>query len=148
MISYDKLDRFLSRGKTKLIICNNSIKSIAFSNSNFPLGRWLLKISSSKLVADHKDHDQFNNIDENLRIVTKSQNCQNRIKPNRNYKSKYKGVHWNGYNWTARIQINKKEKINLGTFKTQEEAAEAYNREAVKYHGEYAYLNVIEVITE
>ena len=40
--------------------------------------------------------------------------------------------------------VNKiKKEIHLGHFKTKEEAAIAYNNAAIKYHGEFASLNVI-----
>jgi hypothetical protein len=42
--------------------------------------------------------------------------------------------------WRARICVNYKE-IGLGFFSTPQEAAKAYNDAALKYFGEFAYLN-------
>lgn len=59
-------------------------------------------------------------------------------------KSGYRGVYYrkDRDTWIACIIINKKSKI-LGSFHTPEEAALAYNNGAIKYHGEFAYLNKI-----
>lgn len=46
-------------------------------------------------------------------------------------------------NWTASIYMNNTEK-HLGTFKTEIEAAEAYNNSAIAAYGEKAKLNQIE----
>ena len=42
----------------------------------------------------------------------------------------------------VRIQAEGKERY-IGSYKTEREAALAYNKAAVKYHGEYAKLNEI-----
>lgn len=52
-----------------------------------------------------------------------------------------KGVSKSGNNYTANMMLNRKH-IYLGSFSTIEEAARAYNRAAILYHGEYARLNV------
>jgi hypothetical protein len=44
--------------------------------------------------------------------------------------------------YRARIRVNTK-LLHLGYFKTSREAAIAYNEAAIKYFGEYAYLNKI-----
>lgn len=98
------------------------------------------------------DHDNRNSLDNrrfNLRKCTHAQNNQNKEKLRRN-KSGYKGVNWfkyqkphgKGGRWTARIMANRK-CIHLGYFDTALEAARAYNEAAVKYHGEFARLNLL-----
>jgi hypothetical protein len=97
-------------------------------------------------LIDHVN-GKGNNVD-NLRLATCSQNSQHqKAKAKENKTSKYKGVYLtNEHNkpsrWRAVISVNKK-RIYLGRFKTEEEAAKAYNQAAVLYHKEYAVLNIL-----
>lgn len=98
-------------------------------------------VLSSSLVVDHKDRNGLNNLSDNLRVCTKSQNQCN-AKSRKNSVSIHKGV---GYfsrdaKWRAYIQINGKAK-HIGLFETEKEAAIAYNKVAVELHGEFAKLN-------
>jgi hypothetical protein len=89
--------------------------------------------------CDHKDHNKLNNQKSNLRNCTRSQNNMNqKLLEGRTYK----GVHYNGKYIRARIKIDG-ETIHLGYFATEKEAAIAYNTGALKYFGEFAYLNNI-----
>ena len=96
------------------------------------------------MVVDHINHDTLDNRRSNLRICTVAQNTYNR-RPNKKSKSKYKGVGWreNRSHWHVAISVNGK-KISLKTFKCEHEAARAYNEAALKYHGEFAYINIID----
>lgn len=88
-----------------------------------------------KNLIDHKDRDPSNNRWSNLREATDSQNHQNSAVRN---SLGYKGIDQRGPNlFRARIYVNK-ERINLGNFRTKEEAAEAYRKAADKHFGEYA----------
>lgn len=80
----------------------------------------------------------------NVRWVTHKQNSRNRG-ANLKGTSKYKGVCWyvRGEKWVAQISVNGK-KVSLGYFNEEDKAAEAYNEAAIKFFGEFAYLNVIE----
>jgi hypothetical protein len=88
---------------------------------------------------DHKDRDPLNNLEENLRVCTRSQNAQNKGKQSNNL-SGQKGVSWNvrENKWEAFISG-----IYLGRFILLEDAARAYNAAAIKLHGEFAVLNEI-----
>lgn len=90
------------------------------------------------MIADHKNHDTLNNRRYNLRIATTSQNTCNSGK-RRNNTSGFKGVmlHPATGKWRARIKKNYKT-IDLGCFKTPEEAHEAYKLAAKDLHGEFA----------
>lgn len=93
-------------------------------------------------VIDHINGNGLDNRFENLRICEQRNNSQNSKKQSDN-KQRYKGVSKHGQRgYQARITITGK-LIGLGTFSTQEEAAEAYNKAAKEHFGEYAKLNVI-----
>lgn len=78
-------------------------------------------------VVDHIDNNKTNDRLYNLQIITQRRNL---IKEKRN-KSGYTGVAKNGKGWTAKININKI-RIHLGTFKSPQEASEAYQKELNK----------------
>lgn len=84
---------------------------------------------------DHIDGNGLNNVRSNLRVCTHSQNMMNRPK-NSNNTSGYKGVWKKSNRWRADIWVNSK-KINLGSYRTIEEARDAYIEASKKYHGEF-----------
>lgn len=57
-------------------------------------------------------------------------------------KSGYKGVYEMSGRFIAHIRVNGK-KVHIGCYVTNEEAARAYNREAVIFFGENTYLNKV-----
>ena len=61
-----------------------------------------------------------------------------------NTSSHYKGVSWNNKSlrWVAGMKIDNKN-IHLGYFKSEEDAALAYNKRVITHFGEFAQLNVI-----
>ena len=88
-------------------------------------------------VVDHCNGDRTDNRKSNLRFATQSQNCQNK-KSFRRFKGVYAVQGRKGYN--SSIFINKKSKY-LGYFYNEKDAALAYNAAAIKYFGEFAKLN-------
>lgn len=98
---------------------------------------------------DHIDGDKSNNGINNLREATRQKNGMNR-KKQKSHNGKpttsiYKGVSWHkkAKKWRARIR-SKGELKHLGMFTSEIEAAKAYNKAATKYHGKFAYLNIID----
>ncbi len=85
-----------------------------------------------------------NNHHENLRWATHTENNRNRKKQS-NSSSVYKGVSFdkNSGKWVVRIMVAGVNK-NLGLFKIEREAAEAYNAAAVKFYEEFARVNIFE----
>lgn len=95
------------------------------------------------IILDHVDRNGLNNQKNNLRFANKSTNGMNRDKANKKCSSKHKGVSLNKNRYHAYIKVNTK-RINIGYFLTEKEAALAYNKAAIKYHGEFARLNEID----
>lgn len=91
--------------------------------------------------VDHINGIKDDNRELNIRDSTHGQNSQNRPKF-KNNASGYKGVSLNGSNWVAELRSNKK-RIYIGIYTCKHEAAKAYNEAALKYHGEFAYLNKV-----
>ena len=96
--------------------------------------------------VDHINRNKLDNRKENLRIVTRSENCANRGSFSFS-SSKYKGVHWSKKSgrWEAAIKKDGKQ-MYLGSFDDEIAAASAYNHFARELWGEYAVLNDIEEV--
>lgn len=102
--------------------------------------RLILGVSSDAMV-DHKDGNGLNCQKSNLRLCTNAQNQYNQPK-RRGTTSKYKGVRLKEGKYEAQIRTNLGRKY-LGRFTQEADAAEAYNKAALIYHGEFANLNTI-----
>jgi len=115
---------------------------LSFINGKrYLLHRYLMNAPECKVV-DHINHNTLDNRKENLRLCTISQNCMNSMKHYKSKTSPYKGVVFENNKYYAQIRFNKNYK-RIGTYETAEEAALAYNEAALKYHGEFAYLNEV-----
>jgi hypothetical protein len=99
----------------------------AFCNGSFPCGD-----------IDHINENKSDNRIANLRIASRSENMFNRGR-NRNNTSGLKGVVFCKATgkWRAQIMIDRKN-VNIGRFKTKEEAANAYIAKAQEVRGEFA----------
>lgn len=92
------------------------------------------------------DHENRNGLDcqrRNLRVCSRAQNNQNARKQIRvGGRSPYKGVAFHSFSglWLARVCVNKIQK-SLGYFKTDVEAALAYDFAAREHYGVYARPN-------
>ncbi|GBU21944.1 hypothetical protein R80B4_01846 [Fibrobacteres bacterium R8-0-B4] len=102
----------------------------------------------SRLIMKAKPHEivLFKNGDTtdlrrcNMRCTSKKTGIGQKM-PSHN-KSGFKGVCWNKQRrlWTAQIMVNRK-MIYFGGYTDILEAADVYNKAALKYHGEFARLN-------
>lgn len=91
---------------------------------------------------DHINQDRADNRWGNLRLATRSQNSANVFHHKRARAGKYQGVTFDAQRGKYRAQIRLGGvKKNLGRFKTEHEAARAYNRAALLEFGEYATIN-------
>lgn len=110
------------------------------------MSRILNRELNNKEFVDHINGDRSDNRRENLRLSNNSLNQANRDRPANNT-SGYKGVFYDKYR-DGRIKIRAgisthKKFISLGTFKTEQEAALAYNKKAKELFGEHARLNTL-----
>jgi hypothetical protein len=94
---------------------------------------------------DHVNGDKLDNRIENLRIATPLENGRN--KRMNSTKVGAKGVFRARHRWRAHIYVVGK-CVELGCFDTQDEAAHAYNRAAVRHFGDFACLNPVPVGAE
>ena len=96
------------------------------------------------MTVDHINGDGLDNRRENLRLATRQQNVANRLRTRKQTHSKYRGVFLaaNKRLWFAQI-VADGQSIYLGSYRTQREAAIAYNEAALQHFGEFAYLNTI-----
>jgi len=110
---------------------------------NYRMHRLILPDVAS---VDHKDHNGLNNRRSNLRSATPTQQLANMRKSEgtvRKGSSQYKGVFFErgrSNKFRARIRVNGRD-INLGSFKSADDAARAYDAAAIKHFGEYAKTN-------
>lgn len=91
--------------------------------------------SPTALQVDHRDHNGLNNSKSNLRITDNGGNSRNKTKRSRKTSSHYKGVSRRkdtlSKPWVAYISAFGKRK-HLGFFRTEKEAAQAYNSAALE----------------
>lgn len=113
------------------------------------LHRLIMRLENAprSVYVDHIDHNGLNNLRTNLRVTDNMGNQRNARKhlSAKTY-SPYKGVCKIADNrtnkWQAYITLSGKQK-NLGYYRTEIEAAMAYNNAALELFGQYACLNVI-----
>ena len=82
------------------------------------------KPNGFKNVVDHIDNNPQNDVLSNLQIITHRKNCS---KDKKGGYSDYPGVTWHKHKnrWQAQIKIKRKS-IYIGMYKTEIEAAKAY----------------------
>ena len=133
----------------KIYAIRNTPKPRGEQPATLKMHRVILGVVDGVLV-DHENGDGLDNRRENLRAATSSQNQANRRVTSNQHG--YKGVAFIGYTqnkgkrwtrrkpWKASIAVEER-LISLGYYLSPEEAADAYDRGAVKYFGQFAATN-------
>lgn len=134
---------------------NKYVRAGGDRKSGNQVGYYMHRLICGGKSPDHKNMNTLDNRKDNLRIATRQENNWNQTKPkgcrHGPCTSKYKGVSkcvgaaGNVY-WRVIIKLSKKgEKpsrfARLGPFKTELDAAKAYNAEVVKHRGKWAWIN-------
>jgi hypothetical protein len=135
---YDHLIRwkwlYIGSGYAARFVILNGQKKLLY------LHRYLLNAQADQRV-DHISGDRLDNRRENLRLVTRSQNQQNRKCPTHTVSGK-KGVTWHQKRskWHVRISVNGT-RIHLGYYDDVETAAQVYDAAARHFFNGYARPN-------
>jgi hypothetical protein len=89
--------------------------------------------------VDHKNRNGSDNQKDNLRFATNSENQYNKCGWGA---SEYKGVSWRKdiKKWASYIRLNSN-RLHLGFYNDEVEAAKAYDKAAKNYFGEFANTN-------
>lgn len=103
--------------------------------------REILGLTDPKIFVDHINRITSDNRRENLRVCSHAQNKQNVPALKVKKTSIYKGVSWCERVGKWRACINCKD---IGYYNYEINAANAYNIQAIKMHGEFACLNDID----
>jgi hypothetical protein len=111
---------------------------------NITLGAFLKKPPKGKQVYARRFVDGLDYRKENLIVCTLKERQRLLPKNRKGASSVYRGVSYSrsSGNWRAGIEVDGVS-INLGNYKTEREAAVAYNKAARKHFGSLAYQNDI-----
>jgi hypothetical protein len=113
-------------GYIKVILYKNNTKKTF--NLHRLIGKTFMTHFDDNLEIDHIDRNKTNNCLENLRLVTRSENCKNTSKKLGTY-SKHKHITYDksklNKNWKLAFRIDGIKK-HLGYFETEEEAYNYY----------------------
>lgn len=133
LISTEKLERAMEFPNAWGVRFDKRMESFYVSGNLFSPGeikykrtvslhRWVTQ-SSEKMVVDHINHQTLDNTDNNLRVITHSENMQNRKGATRTNSSGIRGVTWDkpARKWRTSIRVEGKY-FYLGLF---EDIAEA-----------------------
>ena len=153
---YDVSDQGFVLSKNKMRILRGTVDNVGYPCLNLYCDTVRRHVRVHTLVADafldnpkdckyvdHVDGDKTNNVVENLRWCSNSQNVCNKRKSSNNT-SGYKGVwfHRQAGKWQVQIALNGM-RYSGGSYSNIIDAAKAYNAKAIELHGEFAKLNVI-----
>lgn len=115
--------------------------ALTYVDGKYPKLHRFIMNAPSNLEVDHINSDTRDNRKSNLRFATHKENSRN-IRVRSDSSTGVKGVHYSDRlnKYIAYITVDSK-RIHLGCYKLELEAANAYDRAAVRYFGEFARLN-------
>ncbi|MGN6085842.1 AP2 domain-containing protein [Trinickia sp.] len=129
---------WLSKRKWHYAVARSNQPGYAAGDKSERMHRLIVGLKKGdKRIVDHIDGNTLNNCKSNLRITDVLGNNRNKFFTNN--RTGYKGVKKSTHcdRWCAFISV-KRERIYLGTFKSPEEAHEAYKAAAKEHFGEFA----------
>jgi len=121
-----------------------SSKRVNGKVKTFTLGYFLMNPPKGKQVYPRRFNDELDYQKSNLIVCTLKERQRFLPKKRTQSSSVYRGVSFQKKNkkWRSGIQVDG-HSINLGDFKTEAEAAKAYNKAARKHFGPNAYQNPV-----
>lgn len=122
----------------------NGYPVVGVAEETILLHRLAVFIKTGSWPSGHVDHLNWVRTDnrwKNLRVVTQQENNY-RMRPCAKKRSRFKGVSksYSSASWIAQISV-KGRMVHLGSFKTEEAAAQAFDKAAVKLRGPKALTN-------
>jgi hypothetical protein len=108
------------------------------------MGKLLMKPGKGRQVYPRRFNEELDYRKENLIVCTLKERQRLLPKNRKAATSKFRGVSFSKLDkkWRAGIEVNGRS-INLGLYKSETQAALAYNKAALEYFGERAYQNPI-----
>jgi hypothetical protein len=153
LVDDEDFDKLVAFGKWCVNSYGYAVKTKKHKNTN---GKWATKVFfmhrlimglslGDGVVVDHINNEKLDCRRCNLRLCSVAENNRN-VGLRKDNTSFYKGVSFDKARgkFQARIMFENKI-IYLGRFKDPKEAAVAYNAAALKYFGEFATLNKVNI---
>ena len=118
---------------------NYAIRTAKETGKTIYMHREIMGITDSKVYVDHIDHDGLNNQKTNLRVSANRFNQYN-VGKKTTSKQKYKNIrHLGGDRYQVRMRTPEGVRVQKNV-RGEEEAVKLYNELAIKYHGDFAYI--------